>query len=207
MRALFAFVLLLLVAVPVAAQEVLVIHYEAEGVETGSHIFGPGGLYRWDRTSEGGESLSMIMNGAERIEINHDLGVAVRGGAEDTSFSVPAFGRGAGFGLMTEVHADSPEYEMLRQVMENGEIQEVQDLGARARERLLLQGYRTTIQTSTGPSIREWWEYTSPDGRTIELEYSYSDGGSQQITGIERTSMGARFSIPSGLSVRDRWQR
>ena len=205
MRGLFAFALLVSLAAPAAAQEVLIVHYEAEGIETGSHVFGPGGLYRWDRTSHEGESLSMIVNGPERIEINHSLGIAVRGAVEDTSFEVPAHGQT--FPLMEEVHPDSLEYEILATAIERGDALEVEDLGARARERLLLQGYRTTEETSTGVSIREWWEYTSPDGRTVELEYSYSDGGSQQITGIERISVAGMFSMPSGLDVVDRWQR
>lgn len=205
MRALLAFVLLVALAAPVAAQEVLIVHYEAEGIETGSHIFGPGGLYRWDRTSHEGESLSMIVNGPERIEINHSLGVAVRGAVEDTSFEVPAHGQT--FPLLEDVHPDSPEYEGLVAAIESGAALEVEGLGARARERLLLRGYRTTEETSTGMSIREWWEYTSPAGRTVELEYSYSDGGSQQITGIERISVAGMFSMPSGLDVVDRWQR
>lgn len=205
MRALFVVVLLVSLAAPGAAQELLIVHYEAEGIETGSHIFGPGGLYRWDRTSHDGESLSMIFNGPERIEINHSLGVAVRGAAEDTSFEVPAHGQT--FPLPEAVHPESAEYASLVAAIERGDVLEIEDLGARARERLLLQGYRTVEETPSGTSIREWWEYTSPAGRTVELEYSYSDGGSQLITGIERISVAGMFSMPAGLDVVDRWQR
>ena len=201
--------LLGLCAATVSAQEALKIHYEASGGagagESGSHTFGPGGFYRWDKTS-GDESTSLIVLNGERIEVNHRLGIAVRGPVDD-DFAVPVLNDRLEFGRQMEFHPDSPEYKMLGSMIENGETHEVEELGSRAHERLLLTGYRSTIQTLAGPSTKEWWEFTAPSGRTIEIEYSYSDGGSQRITGIERGAIGDAFSIPSRMTVYDRWQR
>ena len=64
-------------------------------------------------------ALHFVLDG-ERIEINHRLGVAVRGPVDDDS-SVPVMSNRLEFGRQVEIHPDSPEYKMLLSMIENGE--------------------------------------------------------------------------------------
>lgn len=201
-------------ALPASAQDVPTIEVEyqkaqlgADGVwevvETGTHFFADDGRYRLDRRI-GGETITRIRIPAsgERIEINHALGIGMRGPDEGT-FTIPAEG---------------PTLPRSRRsaAAPFGGIQ-MTSIGARARGPLLLQGF-----SLAAPCLTTWecelevWIHAprAVGARPAVLERTIRqtrpDGteltSTTVITSSERTTTdSAAFAPPADIPIRDRW--
>lgn len=181
------------------ANTVLQVAYEtvvvdAFGVETphaeGVHYIAADGRYRHDESVDG-ERVSSYRLGDDNVSVNHNLGVAVRGGAEAplwNPYTMRRFVPGASALPGTGFDPKPPR-----------------SLGQRALGPMLLQGFTHDL----GAMTVEIWEYGDPRTAVdpdryipvvIELTASMNDGSTTvrtRATGVQRLAESADiFDVP-----------
>lgn len=171
---------------------------------TGSFFLASDGSWRLDRELRG-ERLTVIFQGGEQIEVNHDLGVAVRGPA-GMRLTVPTI-QGYGSTIISQSFRTLPP-PLQPERMEGGTA--LANLGSLAVGPLLLDGEGWAMD---GHEI-ERWSYRLADNTTVILEYSAThtaDNGMQtiderRVTNWERvTASRDTFELPDGMQVYTRW--
>lgn len=183
--------------------------------EVGTYYFGRDG-YRQDRTVNG-ERTSLLVRGGQRVEINHDLSIAVRG-PTDGSFSVPML-EPTGSRVVTGARASA----MRERLMERNRQPEAveynynnESLGTRALGPLLLHGVRHTFEPRSEngfPRVVENWIYVRPDGLPEGIEESetvYTTSGDvfwSRVKSVVSARRVARdpemFDVPDRFRVRE----
>lgn len=202
-------------ALPASAQDVPIIEVEyqkaqlgADGVwavvETGTHLFADDGRYRLDRRI-GGETLTRIRIpvAGERIEINHALGIGMRG-PDEGAFTIPAEGPM----LSRSRRSATAPFEGIQMT----------SIGTKARGPLLLQGFSLGAAQclTTWECELEVWIYAPravgarPEVLERTIRQTRPDGteltSTTVITSSERTTTdGAAFAPPADIPIRDRW--
>lgn len=188
--------------------------------KSGSFFLGADGRWRVDQDFRG-ERISVIAapsatrGVSERIEINHDLGVVVRG-PDAGPVGVPTI-QGLGSTVVSwPVRAGSSRLSArLRDRLPSGrdfreDAASPVDLGSRAIGPLLLEG----MSVSADNHELEMWRYHLPGGARVILEYmgvSTDDDGVQtvderRVTSAARvTGPSDTFSVPDRMQVYDRW--
>lgn len=181
--------------------------------EAGTYYFGRDG-YRHDRTVNG-ERTSLLVRGGQRVEMNHDLNVAVRGPA-DGNFSVPMM-EPTGSRVVTGGRASAMrERQMRRNPQPEVARYNKESLGTRALGPLLLQGFRHTFEPSSENGfsrVAEHWIYVRPDGLPEGLEESetvYTASGDvfwSRVKSVVSARRVARdpemFDVPGRFQVRE----
>ena len=188
--------------------------------KSGSFFLGVDGRWRVDQDFRG-ERVSVITapsatrGVSERIEVNHDLGVVVRG--PDTGpVRVPTI-QGLGSTVVSwPVRAGSSRLSArLRDRLPGGrDFREDAafpvDLGSRAIGPLLLEG----MSVSSDNRELEVWRYHLPGGARVTLEYMgvSTDDDGVQVVDERRITSAARvagpsdtFSAPDRMQVYSRW--
>lgn len=173
-------------------------------VETGTHMIADDGRYRLDRVVAGERTTRIhLPDRGERIDINHSLGVGVRGPLTG-AFAVPAE---KPLSRMLRGGADDTSY------LQRG--QSMTAIGTRQRGPLLLQGF-----SLTAPCLETWncyvevWIHAPQlDGQPQVLERTLTQTGADgsvysntTIVSSERTSTGnSTFAPPAGIAIENRW--
>lgn len=175
---------------------------------SGSFFLATDGSWRLDRAFRG-ERLSVLSlaSDGEQLEINHDLGVAVRGPA-GSRFTVPTV---QGYGA-TVISQSMP---LLPPPLRSSNVESSSGVvpagyGQRAVGPLLLDGDGWALD---GHEI-ERWTYRLAGNTRVILEYSAThtaDDGVQtiderRVTSWERVTVPRdTFDLPDGLQVYSRW--
>lgn len=188
--------------------------------KSGSFFLGIDGRWRVDQDFRG-ERVSVItapsatLGVSERIEINHDLGVVVRG--PDTGpVRVPTI-QGLGSTVISRPVpiGSSQSSTRLRDRLPGGrdyreDAASPVDLGSRAIGPLLLEGMSVSLDNRE----LELWRYNLPGGVRVTLEYTgvSTDGDGVQTVDARRITSAARvagpsdtFSVPDRMQVYNRW--
>lgn len=174
---------------------------------TGSFFLSTGGNWRVDRVLRG-ERLSVMASNGEQIEVNHDLGVAIRGPA-GSDLTVPTV-QGYGATIIERAFSSSPRLPAGAAQRRMADSAPIDSYGQRAIGPLLFDGEGWAM----AGHVIEVWSYRLPDSTTVTLEYraehTDEDGvhtvDERRVTNWERvTASPDTFALPSGLDVYSRW--
>jgi hypothetical protein len=173
---------------------------------SGSFFLGADDSWRLDRVFRG-ERLTVMTSGGEQVEINHDLGVAVRGPA-GSRLTVPTL---QGYGA-TVIDQSVPVVPPPMRPNLQRDVTVPTSYGQRAVGPLLLDGDGWALDGH----VIERWMYALPGGTTVTLEYraEHTDENGvrtvdeRHVTSWERVTVSRdRFAMPDGLRVFSRWER
>ena len=157
---------------------------------SGSLFLATDGSWRVDRVFRG-ETLSITARHGEQVEINHDLGVAVRGPA-GSHLTVPTL-QGYGATLIERAFSNPPmPGGAAQELMQDGVATD--SYGQRAIGPLLLNGEGWAMDGH----VIEVWSYRLPDNAVVTLEYraEHTDENGMQTVDERRVTNWERVTAP-----------